>query len=171
MAEPDRRALWHDPLTNEQWFGLNAEDPVRVGSQVVSEQLARVRQLAIDHDAAFVYLTARLDAAPTATVRIGFDLVPDGLPLPGGGRTGGQNVAVVVDPAAHAATASSRADFDPLLSSGQCAHIWTGGTTVTVAHRLATAEDPRAGSTGLSRPSVAGHSSSRFTAVTVPARW
>lgn len=155
----------------EQWFGLNAEDPVRVGSQVVSEQPARVRQLAIDHDAAFVYLTARLDAAPTATVRIGFDLVPDGLPLPGGGRTGGQNVAVVVDPAAHAATASSLADFDPLLSSGQCAHIWTGGTTVTVAHRLATAEDPRAGSTGLSRPSVAGHSSSRFTAVTVPARW
>lgn len=44
----------------EQWFGLNAEDPVRVGSQVVSEQPARVRQLAIDHDAAFVYLTARL---------------------------------------------------------------------------------------------------------------
>jgi len=36
VADSERRALWHDPLTNEQWFGLNAEDPVPVGERTVS---------------------------------------------------------------------------------------------------------------------------------------
>jgi hypothetical protein len=27
VVDGERRSLWHDPLTNEQWFGLNADDP------------------------------------------------------------------------------------------------------------------------------------------------
>ena len=31
----ERRPLWHDPLTNEQWFGLVATDPEPVADAAV----------------------------------------------------------------------------------------------------------------------------------------
>ena len=34
---PERRQLWHDPLTNEQWFGLVATDPDPVADAAVEE--------------------------------------------------------------------------------------------------------------------------------------
>ena len=114
----ERRSLWHDPLTNEQFFGLNAEDSRRSGSQVVFESPHGVRQVVLDHDASYVYVTVGFDAPPVSKVRLGFDLLPGGLALPGGGGSG-QDVAVVVDPRVHTATAQIRADLDPLLLDGQ----------------------------------------------------
>ena len=33
---PKRRQLWHDPLTNEQWFGVVATDSARVPTRRAS---------------------------------------------------------------------------------------------------------------------------------------
>jgi hypothetical protein len=117
VVNSERRGLWHDPLTNEQWFGLNAEDPTRVGPQVLSEAQRGVQQLVVDHDASYVYLDIHFENAPTAPVRLGFDVVPGGLPLPGGGGSG-QDVAVVIDPARGTGRASIRTDLDPVLLDG-----------------------------------------------------
>lgn len=118
VVDSERGAVWHDPLTNEQWFGLNAEDPNPVGTQVLSEARTGVQQIAVDHDASFLDLTVRLEKTPSAPVRLGFDLLPGGLALPGGGGSG-EDVAVVVDTKAHRATASIRGDFDPVALDGQ----------------------------------------------------
>ena len=106
LADRERRALWHDPLTNEQWFGLRAHDPVRAGWRVLDEQPAGVRELAVDHDASWAYVRVRLTAPPTAPVRLGFDVVPGG--------PDDLDVRVDVDPAARTALAQVRADLDPL---------------------------------------------------------
>ena len=119
VANGERHSLWHDPLTNEQWFGLNAEDPTPTGVQTVSESRSGVRRVEVDHDASFLDVTVRLEHPPTEPVRLGFDVVPGGLPLPGGGSSTGQDVAVVVDPQAHTAVASIRGDLDPVLLDGQ----------------------------------------------------
>jgi hypothetical protein len=118
VADSERRALWHDPLTNEQWFGLNAQDPVRAGKRVISEARTGVQRVTLDHDASYVYLDVLLDKPPTGPVRLGFDLLPGGLPLPGGGGAE-QDVVVVVDPTAKSARMSIRGDLDPLLLDGQ----------------------------------------------------
>jgi hypothetical protein len=114
VVDSERRAIWHDPLTNEQWFGLNAEDPVPVGKRVLSESRTGVQQLAVDHDASFLHVTVQLEEAPTEPVRLGFDVLPGGLALPGGSGDARADVAVVVDPQARTATASIRGDLDPV---------------------------------------------------------
>ena len=106
VVDSERRALWHDPLTNEQWFGLVAQDPVRAGWRVLDEQPDGVRELAVDHDASYVHLRVRLAAPPTGPVRLGFDVVPGG--------PDGQDVRVVVDPRGRTAQAQVRAELDPL---------------------------------------------------------
>ena len=106
VVDGERRALWHDPLTNEQWFGVLAQDPVRAGWRVLAEQREGVRELAADHDASYAYLRVRLAAPPVEPVRLGFDVVPGG--------PDGQDVRVVVDPLARTAQAQVRAELDPL---------------------------------------------------------
>ena len=44
--DPERRQLWHDPLTNEQWFGLVATDPEPVADAAV-EMIAEDRRLRV----------------------------------------------------------------------------------------------------------------------------
>ncbi|MGI8802271.1 MAG: hypothetical protein ACR2KV_08880 [Solirubrobacteraceae bacterium] len=118
VAPSERRALWHDPLTNEQWFGLLAEDPTPVGDQVLAEARTGVQRLTVNHDASYVDVIVRLQKNPVAPVRVGFDVLPGGLRLPGGGGAG-EDVAIVVDPRKRTATASIRGDLDPVLLDGQ----------------------------------------------------
>jgi hypothetical protein len=118
VAHSERRALWHDPLTNEQWFGLHAADPAPVGARMLAEARTGVQQVAVNHDASFLDLTVRLEKAPTAPIRLGFDVLPGGRSVPGGGGRG-EDVAIVVDPRGHTATASIRGDLDPVLLDGQ----------------------------------------------------
>ena len=116
---PDgRRSLWHDPLTNEQFFGLMADDPVPVGRRVLQEAPTGVREIAVDHDASFAYFDVTLGEDPVAPVRIGFDVLAGGLALPGGGGGSASDVSVVVDPVARTATANIRKDLDPVQLDG-----------------------------------------------------
>ncbi|MDU0313909.1 hypothetical protein RKE38_09445 [Phycicoccus sp. M110.8] len=120
VVDGERRAVWHDPLTNEQHFGLVAQDPSRVGRSVPWESRSGVQRVTVDHDASWAYLTIDLDKAPTAPVRLGFDVVPGGLALPGGStRAGGAyDYAVTVDPAARTATMVVDGAIDPVLLDG-----------------------------------------------------
>lgn len=117
-VDSERRALWHDPLTNEQWFGLLAQDPVPAGRRVVAEARSGVREVGVDHDAAWVYLDLGLDAAPAEPLCVGFDLVPGGLGLPGTGGKGTSDYAVMVAADGRSATAWVRGDLDPVLLDG-----------------------------------------------------
>ncbi|GAB3440013.1 hypothetical protein GCM10027517_14010 [Phycicoccus ginsengisoli] len=120
VVDGERRAVWHDPLTNEQHFGLVAEDPARVGQRVPWESRTGVQRVALDHDASWVYLTVDLEKAPSAPVSIGFDVVPGGLALPGGSTrsVGVNDYAVSVDPAAQTATMVVDGAIDPVLLDG-----------------------------------------------------
>lgn len=118
-VDSERRALWHDALTNEQWFGLLAQDPVKVGPRAVHEAASGLREVTLDHDAGWVYLTLTWDVAPTAVVELGFDIVPGGgLPLPAGGGPAVNDALVVVDIPGQSATAYIRGDIDPVLLDG-----------------------------------------------------
>jgi hypothetical protein len=118
VVAADRRALWHDPLTNEQWFGVLAQDAVRTGRQVVHEATTGVQRVAVDTDASYVYLELTLERAPDAPVRLGFDVVPGGLVLPGSpvaAATPTSDYAVVIDPSRRMAQAYVRGGIDPVL--------------------------------------------------------
>ncbi|MGZ4744588.1 MAG: hypothetical protein ACXVYS_15390 [Oryzihumus sp.] len=117
-VDSERRALWHDPLTNEQHFGLLAEDANGVGRRVPWEARHGVQQVAVDHSASWLYLTVELEKAPTAPVRVGFDLVDGGLPLPGSTGSGAEDYAVTVDPRAGTARMLVRGDVDPVRLDG-----------------------------------------------------
>lgn len=118
VVDGERRSLWHDPLTNEQFFGLLAQDPVRVGERTLHEARTGVRRVALDHDASYLYLTVDADPGALDRVRFGFDIVPGGLPLPGGGGSGRDDVALVVGTSARTATAYVRGEIDPIRLDG-----------------------------------------------------
>lgn len=92
---PDRRSLWHDPLTNEQYFGVWAVDGasgVMLGNdaswaraQAVYESRSAVREVRVGHDEEYLYVRVRLDrAADAKRIAIGFDVLPGGdASLPG----------------------------------------------------------------------------------------
>ncbi|MDR6863430.1 hypothetical protein [Phycicoccus sp. 3266] len=120
VVDGERRSVWHDPLTNEQHFGLVAQDPSRVGRSVPWESRTGVQRVAVDHDESYVHLTLDLGKAPTTPVRIGFDVVPGGLALPGGSTraAGIEDYAVTVDPAAQTATMVVDGAIDPVRLDG-----------------------------------------------------
>lgn len=118
-VDPERRALWHDPLTNEQYFGLLAQDPVRAGRRVIHEARDGIRVIALDHDASWVYLTLEVGRNPDRPIELGFDVVPGrGGRLPSGAGDPVYDVAVTVDTAAGSARCLIRADLDPVLLDG-----------------------------------------------------
>ncbi len=112
---PERRALWHDPLSNEQYFGLLAMDSVRAGAREVFASNGPLRRVEADHDASYAYLTLTFGRSLTGPIELGFDIVPQaGLPLPSGRGPAVNDVALVVDPSANSATCLIRAALDPL---------------------------------------------------------
>jgi hypothetical protein len=114
----ERRQLWHDPLTNEQWFGLLASDPH--GSEdgrarsILHSASGPVRDVTVAHDEAWVTIEATLADDAEGPVAFGFDVVPGGLArLPGvtAKVAAVTDHAVVVD--GDRAQVSARADLDP----------------------------------------------------------
>ena len=122
VVNGERRALWHDPLTNEQWFGVIASDPARTGWRTPYESAGEpLRSFGISYDASFVYLELRFGTPPARPVVLGFDVVPGGAPIPGFGAAGASatsDVSVTLDPARRVAQMHVRAAVDPVLLDG-----------------------------------------------------
>ncbi|HYO85960.1 MAG TPA: hypothetical protein VES01_05820 [Dermatophilaceae bacterium] len=120
----ERRALWHDPLTNEQFFGIIATDPIRVGERAVVENRTGIQRIGLDHDASWVYLNITFENEPMQRIEVGFDVIPGGgLSLPGVGdeatsRAPDYDVRVSIDPGHRTATALIRPDLDPITLDG-----------------------------------------------------
>lgn len=119
VVDSERRALWHDVLTNEQHFGMVAHDPAPAGQRVVHEAREGLAQVALDHDASWVRLTLAYPAALDSPVTLGFDIVPKaGLAVPGLGADRRYDVYVRIDPSAGTARTFVRGDLDPVLLDG-----------------------------------------------------
>ena len=114
----DRRQLWHDAWTNEQWFGLVAQDPgpPMPEGRVVQESRQEVREIRLATDPGWLHLRIHLDHPLEGTLRLGFDVVPGGAPrLPGSTRRDGvSDYAIVIDSGADAGQAYVRPALDPL---------------------------------------------------------
>lgn len=76
----DRRQLWHDPLTNEQYFGVIATDPGKV-PDAASETTAATGPLSyllMDADASYVHIDATLRQPQPGALSVEVDTVPGG---------------------------------------------------------------------------------------------
>jgi hypothetical protein len=76
--DPERRQLWHDPLTNEQWFGLVATDPEPVVDAAIEEEPADgpFEYLYAWADASYVHLDVRTRDDLPDTLTVEADVVP-----------------------------------------------------------------------------------------------
>jgi hypothetical protein len=106
----ERRQLWHDPLTNEQWFGVLATDPGEVPDSA--------REL-VSADGPLEYVLVRADASYVHLDVTGRDQTPAQVTvlvdtLPGGGPGAGPDYKVVVDRDAGTARAYVRRELDPV---------------------------------------------------------
>ena len=114
----ERRQLWHDPWTNEQWFGLKAADagPPEPTGRVVQESRGEVREIRLATDPSWLHLRVHLENPPTGPLRLGFDVVPGGAAaLPGASASDGESdYAIVLDPEAGAGQAYVRSELDPV---------------------------------------------------------
>jgi len=109
----ERRQLWHDPLTNEQYFGLVAHDPVRLPGAHVEEvpEGRKLTKVTMDADASYAYLDVTYrGGAPREPLVISADTVPGGT---GSVSDGGSDHRIEVDPRAGSARALVRAALDP----------------------------------------------------------
>lgn len=120
VVDPERRSLWHDPLTNEQWFGVIASDPVANGWSTPYEQPdGLLRSMSVQHDESFVYLEFKMWQDFSEPFMLGFNIVPGGRSLPGAaGDQGVHDVAIKIDPGAKTADAYVVSRIDPILLDG-----------------------------------------------------
>ena len=105
--DAERRQLWHDPLTNEQWFGLVATDPDPVADAAVEmmPKTGAYEYLYAWADASYVHLDVKLrDALPSK-------LVLDADVVPGADKA---DYRVTVDLAADTARLDVRRELDPM---------------------------------------------------------
>jgi hypothetical protein len=114
----DRRQLWHDAWTNEQWFGLLAQDPGPPAPQgrVVQESRQEVREIRLATDPGWLHLRIHLDHPLAGTLRLGFDVVAGGAPrLPGSAHHDAvSDYAIVLDADASTGQAYVRSALDPV---------------------------------------------------------
>jgi len=116
----DRRQLWHDALTNEQHFGLIAND----ATGAVNPDPVRLGDVTARVDEAYVHL--RFPAGGASKVTVGFDTVPPDphsgavaagpavAPPAPGAAAARADAAFVLDLAARTGGSWIRADLDPV---------------------------------------------------------
>ena len=76
--DPERRQLWHDPLTNEQWFGMVATDPDPIvdGGHEVQPADGPVSYQHVWADASWVHIDTTFRDALPGRARLEVDTVP-----------------------------------------------------------------------------------------------
>ncbi len=75
---PERRQLWHDPLTNEQWFGMIATDPHPL-PDTLTEVLPRrgaIKGVRVWADASWVHLDVTFRSAAPSRFVVDVDVIP-----------------------------------------------------------------------------------------------
>lgn len=116
IAQPvDRRALWHNVLTNETQFGVVAVEPGRKPAVMLDGRTSEWGRATIKHDAAYLYLRLRAND-PRRERTIGIDVRPGG----------GDDLRVVVGPG-RKLRIEQPAALDPipsLFGVGQRAEPW-----------------------------------------------
>ncbi|MFF5291769.1 hypothetical protein [Paractinoplanes globisporus] len=86
--DASRRQLWHDPLTNEQWFGLLATDPGPLATETTLLDGSGgwpAQRVSARVDESFLHLDVKLGDSPPGSLRVGFDVLPSlsGTPMTG----------------------------------------------------------------------------------------
>ena len=109
VVDSERRSLWHDPLTNEQWFGIIATDPLGNGWQQTYAGSGAIRQVETDTDASFAYARITFEQPPTQPFALLFQVLPS---------SGGPDHVVRVNPVAGTAQAYVKDELDPILLDG-----------------------------------------------------
>src|SRR5690606_7824123 len=123
--EPERRQLWHDPLTNEQWFGMVATDPDPLVDAAV-ERLSEEDGGDLPADGAYEYRYTWADASwvhldVTLRERVPERLVIEADVLPGPERA---DYRVSVDTGARTARLEVRRELDPVrLDTAEEAYV------------------------------------------------
>jgi hypothetical protein len=112
----ERRALWHDPLTNEQWFGLLAQDPQPTPDAKPTRLAQQGMNLTVRHDPAWVTLRLSLPDRTDGQLTVTFDVVPGGSgALPDGTRDATSDYAVTLDSDARSGQVYVRRPLDPTV--------------------------------------------------------
>jgi hypothetical protein len=103
----ERRQLWHDPLTNEQWFGLVATDPEPLVDAAVelAPDGGAFEYVHVWADASWVHLDVTLRDALPARLAIEADVVPG---------PDAADYRVEVDTGARTARLDVRRELDPI---------------------------------------------------------
>ena len=103
----DRRQLWHDPLTNEQWFGVLATDAGKVpdAGHEITPATGPVTYVLADADASYVHLAITFRGAVPDAFTVGADTVRG---------VAGDDYRVDVRPRAGTAQVSVAAALDPV---------------------------------------------------------
>jgi hypothetical protein len=111
----DRRQLWHDPLTNEQWFGVLATDSDRVpdAARVLTPAHGPFRTVRVDADASYVYLDLTPRGGLPDRLQVAADTVPGPHPA---------DYRIDVDLRRSTAQAWVRAGLDPIRLDTGAAH-------------------------------------------------
>jgi len=118
--DPDRRQLWHDPMTNEQYFGLLAMDasgdPGGSPQQLLDTNGGwPARRVTATVDESYVNLTVSLGGSPPDALALGFDVLPGLTGTPFAGSTDRRPDAVLaLNLVARTGQAYLRNDLDPL---------------------------------------------------------
>jgi hypothetical protein len=118
--DPERRQLWHDPLTNEQNFGLIAMDaagsPDAGNAFLLDDEKAwPARRVVARTDESYLHLRVRLGTPAPTAVTLGFDVLPGlaGPPAPGTSQRS-SDAAFVLDPVSRSGQAYLRSQLDPM---------------------------------------------------------
>jgi hypothetical protein len=119
-VDGERRALWHDALNKEQWFGVLATDPVQSGWRTLYESRFNLLSYSVNTDPVFLTVKAKFSSKSTEEVFFGFDVIPGkGELLPG--QTAGEatsDVAVKINPSTKTATAYIIHSLNPIYLDG-----------------------------------------------------
>ncbi|GAA2619746.1 hypothetical protein Adu01nite_51620 [Paractinoplanes durhamensis] len=121
---PNRRQLWHDPLTNEQGFGLLAMDAAGVTGED-SQTLVDAdggwpgRRVTARADESYLHLSIRLGDSPPGSLMIGFDSLAGLTGTPMAGSADRRPDAIfALNLVGHTGQAYVRKQLDPLQLDG-----------------------------------------------------
>jgi hypothetical protein len=116
----ERRQLWHDPLTNEQNFGLVAMDPAGQPDAPTTTLLDAAdgwpaRRVTARVDESYLNLRVSLGGGAPGAITVGLDVLPGltGAPAPGSGDRWA-DAAFTFDLAARTGQAYLRDELDPM---------------------------------------------------------